>query len=133
MSVVIREFREDDTDAVKRKHAAQNFDYVLPPLDGENFVVRAVLEGRSGDVEMAVLLRRTAETYLLMDPARGTKREKLGEIIAMQREVTKAARARGLNDAHLWMPPELEPTFGKTLYKHFGWKKALWPSYFKEF
>lgn len=133
MSVVIRDFREDDADAVKRMHAAQNLSYVLPALDAKDFVVRAVLEGRSGEVEMAVLLRRTAETYLLVDPARGTKREKLGEIIALQTEVTKAARARGLNDAHLWMPPELEPTFGKTLNQSFGWKKALWPSYFKEF
>ncbi len=113
-------------------YGAQGFDYVLPDLtDEKRWVVRAVLDGHSGKPEMAVFLRRTAETYLFLEPFVGTRREKLGRILAMDREVMQAARESGLTNAHCWLPPEIDGNFGK-LIMHVGWKRAKWGSYFRE-
>jgi hypothetical protein len=98
----IREYTPADFDALRRLHAAQGFGYPLPDLESPLFVSKLVLEDEVGDahdengdaegreeahrnslsepstsasprrITMAVLLRLTAETYLLHDPAAGT-------------------------------------------------------------
>lgn len=128
--LTIRDYRAADESAVKQLHQAQGFSYVLPPLTDTNFMVRAVLEGHSGEIKMAMLLRSTAEAYLLLDPREGTRKEKIGMILALQKEVVKAAKVIGIADIHAWLPPEI-PSFGKLMLKN-GWKKPEWVSYFRE-
>ena len=92
--------------ALRRMHAAQGFGYPFPDLESPLFVSKLVLEedrdardengeaagqGSSASqfpaedcraqqitarIAMAVLLRLTAETYLLHDPAAGTPRQR---------------------------------------------------------
>ena len=104
--IKIRHYSTGDAAAIERLHAAQGFAYPLPDLNDPNFMVRAVLENDSGEIEMAVLLCRTAETYMLMDPSAGTRKERLGKFLAMKREVMQAAKREGLKDSVCWIPPE---------------------------
>lgn len=129
--IKVRYYRPEDDAAIERMHAAQGFSYPLPQLNDPNFMVRSVLEGDSGQVEMAVLLCRTAETYLLMDPDAGTKKEKLGKLLLMKNEVMKEAKREGLKDTVCWLPPQIEKQFGPLLV-HLGWTKSEWPSYYRK-
>jgi hypothetical protein len=128
--MLVRHFRDDDESALQQMHEAQKLDYPLPQLSDPNFMVRAVLED-NGRVEMAMLLRRTAETYLLMDPRVGTAKQKMQKILALDIEVGKAAKRQGLSDRHCWISPVMAEHFGAIITR-FGWQKSQWPCFFKE-
>jgi len=66
----IREYSPADLDALKRLYAAQGFGYALPDLDSPLLITKLVLEEDDGSISMAVLLRLTAEAFLLHDPGR---------------------------------------------------------------
>jgi len=128
--MIVRHFRDEDRAALQQMHEAQNLNYPFPELSSPNFMVRAVLED-NGKVEMAMLLRRTAETYLLMDPRIGTAREKMGKILALEIETNKVAKSQGLTDKHCWISPTIAEYFGAIITR-FGWQESRWKSFFKE-
>ncbi len=104
----IREYTAADIDELRRLHAAQGFGYPLPDLDSPLFVSKLVLEddaedisaaafGRMSDagtcadtrsspekpkIAMAVLLRLTAEAYLLHDPRLPARRIRDGKLFS---------------------------------------------------
>lgn len=125
--LTIRPYLSSDAEAVKVLHAAQNLPYALPDWNKPEFLVRAVLENGTGKAEMALFLRKTAETFLLFDP-RNSRREIIGRILAMTKECEGVAKRAGLTDCHAWLPAEIEPRFGKLLI-HLGWKREAWPCY----
>jgi hypothetical protein len=116
----IREYTPADFEALRRLHAAQGFGYPLPDLESPLFVSNLVLEasrevaaeGREEanagsplaanadpltgsapgepSVTMAILLRLTAEAYLLHDPSAGTPRRRWQNFLALH----EAARHR---------------------------------------
>ncbi len=124
----IREYTPADFDALRRMHAAKGFGYPLPDLESPLFVAKLVLEddlnemhAENGDakgreeahhnsppgisasprqtrIAMAVLLRLTAETYLLHDPAAGTPRLRWQRFLALHEAARHSAAARGLDD-----------------------------------
>jgi len=68
----------------------------------------------------ASLLRLTAEAYLLLDPSEGTPRERWKWLLGLHEATRRDALARGLEDVHAWLPPEIAGKFGKRLRK-LGW------------
>lgn len=124
--IIVRPFEKTDAAAMHALHSAQNFGYDEP--DWSRMLVSAVIEV-DGKIEMAAFLRKTAETYLLLDPkAEIRKRDYIGHLIILHKELTGPARREGLTDVHCWLPPQLEG-FGKLLEnKHLGWVKAPWPT-----
>lgn len=80
-----------------------------------------------GAPAMGVFLRRTAETFLLMDSAQ-RKREHLANLLIMHRELVFPMKRAGLTDTHAWIPPSVEEEFGKLLL-NLRWKKQMWNSY----
>lgn len=123
--IVVRPFEVRDEAAIHALHAAQNLGYEEP--DWKRMLVSAVIEVE-GKIEMAAFLRKTAETYLLLDPNESIrKRERIGQLFILHNELNNPARREGLTDVHCWLPPQLEK-FGKLLEnKHLGWTKAPWP------
>ena len=78
---------------------------------------------------MAGFLRKTAEAYLLFDPMDGIrKRDRIGQLMILQKELLVPAKRVGFEDAHCWLAPEASERFGKLLL-HLGWQKPLWPSF----
>lgn len=76
-------------------------------------------------IRMAVLLRLTAEAYLLHDPAAGTPRERWQHFLALHEAVRHSAAARGLDDVQAFLPPRIARAFGRRLAR-LGWRQDPW-------
>ena len=133
----IREYTSADLDALRRLHAAQGFGYPFPDPESPLFVSKLVLEaddaeaeggaGNSGGgrIAMAVLLRLTAETYLLHDPAAGTPRLRWQRFLALHEAARSSAAACGLDDVQAFLPPRVARAFGRRLAR-LGWRRDPW-------
>ena len=151
----IREYTPNDFDALRSMHAAQGFGYPFPDLESPLFVSKLVLEDdrdhspdenrgvegrevadpssppetsatpRRGRIAMAVLLRLTAETYLLHDPAAGTPRLRWQRFLALHEAARSSAAARGLDDVQAFLPPRVARAFGRRLTR-LGWTRDPW-------
>jgi hypothetical protein len=148
----IREYVPSDLAALQRMHASQGFDYAFPDLHDPIFVSKLVLEDRAGRPVMASLARLTCEMYLLIDrgnresglatpaetQARGTRRgcsprERYAQLVALQDAGQRDLIARGLDDAHAWLPPRIAGRFGRRLTA-LGWvRDDTWTPYCKRF
>lgn len=126
--IIVRPFQESDKPAIEAIHAGMKLDYQQP--DWNSMLVSAVIEV-DGRITMGAFLRKTAETYLLLDPELNRKRDRLGQLLILHRELMIPAKKAGFTDVGAFVPPSMEPHFGQVL-KHLGWKKALWPHFFME-
>jgi len=160
--MLIREYQEKDLSALRAIHAAQGFDYALPDLSNPLFVTKLVLAQKevapglspaaiaapaiSPDAALiggatnsqpdhilgAVLLRLTAEAYLLLDPRAGTPRERWHWLLALHAAAERDAWQRGLEDVHAWLPPPIAKKFGKRVAR-LGWlRDDAWTPYCKK-
>jgi hypothetical protein len=127
----IREYTDADLDALLAMHRAQGFDYAFPDLRDPIFVSKLVLEDESGRAVMASLARLTCEMYLLVDPNAGAPRDRYARLLELHRAGANDLRARGLDDAHAWLPPRIAERFGRRL-ESFGWiRDDRWTPYCK--
>lgn len=143
----IREYSEDDLNALRQIHSSQGFDYPFPNLSDPIFVSKLVLEDDAGRVAMASLARLTCEMYLLVDrgaaengeriveseatghaaggglgrsAAARDGRERYAQMLALHAACEADLLARGLDDAHAWLPPSIARRFGRRL-ESLGW------------
>ncbi|MGH9709802.1 MAG: hypothetical protein ACRD37_04585, partial [Candidatus Acidiferrales bacterium] len=115
----------------------QGFEYALPDLADPIFVSKLVMEDEDGGgnnehkIVMAALARLTCEMYLLVDPKAGTPRERYARLLELQHAGANDLRARGLDDAHAWLPPPIAKRFGRRL-EGLGWiRDDAWTPYCK--
>src|SRR5579872_5268223 len=113
--MLIREYTDSDLNALRKMHASQGFDYAFPNLADPLFVSKLILEDDAGRTVMASLARLTCETYLLVDPAVGNPRDRLGRLQVLHLAGERDLLARGLADAHAWLPPRIAKRFGRRL------------------
>lgn len=110
-------------------HAAQGFDYPFPDLADPIFVSKLVLEDDAARPVMASLARLTCEIYLLADPTGGKPRERFARMLALHQVGEADLLARGLDDAHAWLPPSIAKRFGRRL-ESLGWlRDNSWTPY----
>jgi hypothetical protein len=127
--VLIREYTDADLDALRRMHAQQGFDYAFPDLADPLFVSKLVVEDGAGRAVMASLARLTCEMYLLVAPGEGNPRERYARLLALDRAGERNLLARGLHDAHAWLPPPIAKKFGRRLAA-LGWvRDDVWTPY----
>jgi len=127
--MLVREYREGDLDALLRMHARQGFDYAFPDMSDPIFLSKLVVEDESGRTVMASLARLTCEMYLLADPQAGSPRERYGRLLALHGAGERDLLARGLDDAHAWLPPPIAKRFGRRLAA-LGWiRDDAWTPY----
>ena len=125
----IREYTEADLAALRQMHASQGFDYDFPGIADPIFVSKLVAEDDAGRVAMASLARVTCEMYLLADPQAGTPRERYARLLALHDAGRRDLLARGLDDAHAWLPPPIARRFGRRLAA-LGWvRDDAWTPY----
>lgn len=125
----IREVAANDLPVLKMLHAQQGFDYAFPDISDPIFVSRLVLEDDAAHIMMASLARLTCEMFLLMDPHIGTPQDRFSRIVHLHQAGEKDLIARGLDDAHAWLPPEIARRFGKRL-ETLGWiRDDKWTPY----
>ena len=82
-------------------------------------------------IAMAVLLRLTAETYLLHDPTDGTPRLRWQRFLALHDAARASAAIRGLDDVQAFLPPRVARAFGRRLSR-LGWTRDPWPCFSKQ-
>jgi len=133
--VLVREYTPADLDALRRMHARQGFDYGFPDLADPIFVSKLVVEDNDGRVVMASLARLTCEMYLLVDRDEsetgraGNPRERYTRLLTLHRACECDLLARGLDDAHAWLPPPIARRFGHRL-EALGWiRDDAWTPY----
>jgi hypothetical protein len=127
--MLIREYSESDLDALRSMHARQGFDYPFPDLADPIFVSKIVVEDESSRPVMASLARLTCEMYLLAEPEEGKPRERFDRLLALHAAGERDLLARGLDDAHAWIPPRIAARFGRRL-QSLGWiRDDAWTPY----
>jgi hypothetical protein len=131
----IREYTEADLEPLQQIHARQGFDYAFPDLRDPIFVSKLVLEDDAGQVVMASLARLTCEMYLLLDrtasesSSAGNPQERYARLLALHQAGERDLLARGLDDAHAWLPPPIAKRFGRRLTT-LGWiRDDAWTPY----
>ena len=127
----IRVYEESDLGALKAIHQKQGFTYPFPDLANPLFLTKLVLgrEQAGKGIAGAALLRLTAEAYLLLDPESGSPRQRWQWLLGLHEATRREALARGLEDFHAWLPPEISGKFGKHLTK-LGWlRDDTWTPY----
>jgi hypothetical protein len=131
----IREYTEADLEPLQQMHARQGFDYAFPDLRDPIFVSKLVLEDDAGQVVMASLARLTCEMYLLLDrtasesSSAGNPQERYARLLALHQAGERDLLARGLDDAHAWLPPPIAKRFGRRLTT-LGWiRDDAWTPY----
>jgi hypothetical protein len=125
---MIRDYRPEDAEAVKKLHELQGFDYSLEDVSNPLFLVRKVREV-NGRVVAAMFLRLTAETFLLVE---GSPEAKGRAVLELQPEVLREAYEKGLSEVVCVVPPEISESFAPVL-ERMGWVRArTWPLYQKE-
>jgi hypothetical protein len=131
----IREYTEADLEPLRRIHARQGFDYAFPDLRDPNFVSKLVLEDDAGRALTASLARLTCEMYLLMDrdasesSSEVSPRERFARLLSLHQAGEQDLLARGLDDAHAWLPPPIAKRFGRRLAA-LGWvRDDAWTPY----
>lgn len=127
--MLIRQFTDDDLQALKRMHSRQGFEYAFPDVSDPIFVSKLVLEDDDSRIAMASLARLTCEMYLMIDPSLGTPQDRFLGINALHQAGERDLISRGLDDAHAWLPPEISRRFGKRL-EALGWvRDDKWTPY----
>jgi hypothetical protein len=134
--MIIREYTEADVDALRRMHVRQGFDYTFPDLSDPFFISRLVVEDDTGRPVMASLARLTCEMYPLLDSEREKKsgnnsapRQRYAHLLALHAAGERDLLARGLDDAHAWLPPQIARRFGRRL-ESLGWvRDDAWTPY----
>jgi hypothetical protein len=124
--MVVRPYQESDLDAIINLHRKQGFDYLLP--SPEDCPVSCIIE-EGGNITHAVFLRTIAETYWLFDPNSQWKRQRLGRLLVLHKEVEVAAAMAGIGEVQAFIPPSvLDRKMELTIIK-LGWIKSEWPCY----
>jgi hypothetical protein len=127
--MLVREYNDSDLSALLRMHARQGFDYAFPDISDPIFLSKLVVEDESGRTVMASLARLTCEVYLLADPYAGSPRERYARLLALHNAGERDLLARGLDDAHAWLPPPIAKRFGRRLAA-LGWiRDDAWTPY----
>jgi hypothetical protein len=122
----VRPYRESDLAALKGIFEHDGFAFDFPNLSDPIFVRRLVSE--NGTVRGGLVAKITAEMFLFLDKQVGTPEERMWSFLELHETMRDELTRLGLADANLWLPPQLEKSFGKRLMR-LGWEKALWPAY----
>jgi hypothetical protein len=131
--MLIRPYRESDLDALRAMHKSQGFDYAFPDISDPLFLSKMAVEEDDGRVAMASLARLTCEVYLLLDPSAGTPRDRYARILELHQAAEGDLAARGLEDAHAWLPPRIARRFGRRL-EDLGWvRDDAWTPFCRRF
>jgi hypothetical protein len=125
---MIRDLREEDVLDLIAIHRANGLPAnCLPAFSHPLFAVKRIVD-IEGKLAMGGFLKVTSEVYLLLDHTVGSPEERMEWLRELSKDLEKCAFEKGLEDLTLWVPPEVESSFGKRL-EDLGYRKSPWSSY----
>jgi hypothetical protein len=123
---MIREMVNADIPRLRELHRKQGFGYEFPDLTESQFIERWVVTDENDNPVQAVVARKTVELFFLGDPGHETPRWRFEKFRLLHEHVRLRLVAIGIKDAHCWIPPEIEKSFGRRLRMGFGWLRNEW-------
>ena len=125
---MIRDFVPTDIPAIQAIHQANKLpENCLPDLSDPLFIVKSVVE-LDGHPVMAGFLKVTSEAYVLIDHQVGTPQQRWEWMHELTEEVKRCAWSQGLDEITVWVPDEIDKSFGKRLIE-LWFAPSNWKSY----
>lgn len=126
---LVRPYRPEDLDAVRKIHAESKIDYRFPDLSSPLFIVKTVVE-RAGKPTTLLAGKIDVETYLMTS---GTAQERLEDIEAAQERFLADLWAEGIDTAYCGVPRAVNRHFGKHM-ERLGWERGRpgWINWFRD-
>jgi hypothetical protein len=128
----VRPWQVTDVPFLEQMFRASGFQYEFPDPGSPEFLANLVLVDADNIPRQAILMRLTAEMFLLQDKSWETPGMRLEAFSQIHEASRRVAEAAGVSDVHAWLPPEIDASFGRRLTNEFGWKKQLWPCFSRE-
>lgn len=122
----LRELRDSDLPRLRELHALQQFEYAFPDVGRRDFVLRLVWVDENDQAVSAVLARQTVELYFITDRHFRTPRWRFEGFRLLHEHVRVWLEKQGYSDAHCWIPPQIQKSFGRRLISGFGWQVNDW-------
>lgn len=123
----IRQLEGYDINTLLEWHSRSGFDYKFPNL-AEFLPIPVVTDHRDCPV-MVVASLPTVELFMMGDPEWETPGIRMEAFKAIHEFVRKDLLSRKIIEANAWVPPEVEPSFGRRL-RNMGWNKSRgWTCY----
>ncbi len=117
-------FTEWDQARVKMLYDAMRLPFEMPNVDSPAFALKEILEDENGKILGAGAVKIIGEAFLWVDPKiNGIRRVKTVRALVAQAKM-EGAKA-GFEELSAWIPPQVEPEFGRALYK-LGWTPSMW-------
>lgn len=107
----------------------QGLDYTLPPAS--KFCSIQVIVDENDVPRIAIAARKTTEGFLLCDAEWESPAMRMEAIKMLHVAMAHDLEIKGYDDMNIWVPPQMEKSFGRRLMKSFGWTKQMWPSFAK--
>src|SRR5271163_3470737 len=109
-----REYKPEDRPALEAMHAAQGFDYEFPDVDDPRhlWITRMVITNESGRPTQAILGKLTSEAFYIEDSNAHSIETRVRRFLTLQHIAENDGKQAGMDSVHIWLPPELEKTFG---------------------
>lgn len=114
--MIIRPYRPEDLETIRRIHRESGLDYQPPDLDSPLFLSKLVAD-RDG-VTTLLAGRLDIETYLISS---GKPSEKWEDIKALQPAFLADLWRQGIDTAYCSVPPEVDRHFAKRM-RSLGWE-----------
>src|SRR5271154_530228 len=119
---MIRDLEPRDVlDLIAIHHANKLSGNCLPAFEHPLFAVKRIVE-IDGKLAMGGFLKITSEVYLLLDHRVGTPEERMEWLRELSEDLKQQGYNKGLEDLTLWVPDEIEQSFGKRL-EELGYKR----------
>ena len=127
--MIVRPFRDADSETFRRIHAASGLDYRFPDLSNPLFLEKTVIE-RDGKPTTLLAGKIDIETYLITS---GTAKERLEDIEVVQPVFLRELWLRGIDSVYCGVPKSVDRHFRKHM-ERLGWERGRpeWVNYFRD-
>lgn len=123
----LREWGAGDTGAMLAIHDRMETGYRMPRVEAPLFRLKRVVEADSGEVIGGAAVKPIGECFLWvardLPPVLRTR-----AFCRLMAEARVTAGAAGYDELSAWIPPQIEPEFGKALSRA-GWTASPWRSW----
>lgn len=125
---LVRPYRSEDLDAIRRIHADSKLDYRLPNLESPLFLVKTVVE-RDGKPTTLLAGKIDVECYLMTS---GDALSRLQDIEAAQSRFLHELWMKGVDSVYCGVPAVVNRHFGKHM-ERLGWERGRpqWVNWFR--
>jgi hypothetical protein len=119
----LRAYSPEDLPRLQEIHARRGFQFDIPDRLAEMVVVE---DEETGVAVQFIGTKATREAYMWADPEWSTPAWRFDAIKVAHEALRQELERKGIDDAFVFLAPEIAKSLGKRLVKHLGWIKNTW-------